>query len=156
MVTTHRISTEWDEDNFTLIALHCNLSDYAMAYHMNRAVHLKLERRREDMEDTVPVFPVFQWEDSVNDCHWSLVQNIVKKEYKVEDAGLFEENITIKNHYFIEDHKEVDYFLKIESEQDQNAIVENTIVACNSIQKVITAYQIDADKLTTKENLIFL
>ena len=127
-----------------------------MAYHMNRAVHLKLERRREDLADPNTVFPVFQWEDPVNDCHWSLVQNIIKKEYKVEEPGLFEENTTIKSHYFIADHKEVDYFLKIESEQDQNTIVENTLVACNSIQKVITAYQIDADKLTTKENLIFL
>ncbi len=156
MVTTHRISADWDEDNFKLIALHCNLSGYAMAYHMNRAVHIKLERRREDLEDPNPVFPVFQWEDTVNDCHWTLVQNIIKKEQKVVGQGLFKENITIENHYFIEDHREVDYFLKIASEQDQAVIVESTLIACNSIQNVITAYQIDADKLTTKENLIFL
>lgn len=156
MVTTHRISADWDEDTFKVIALHCNLSDYAMAYHMNRAAHLKLERRREDLKDPDPVFPIFQWEDTVNDCYWTLVQNMIRKEQQEVGQGLFEENITIENHYFIEDHKEVDYFLKIESEQDQNAIVESILVACNSIQKVITAYQIDADKLTTKENLIFL
>jgi len=156
MVTTHRISADWGEDNFKLIALHCNLSDYAMAYHMNRIAHLKLKRRREDLGDSSVVFPIFEWEDTVNDCHWTLVQNLIKKEEKVTNAGLFTENVTIHYHYFIEEHKEVDYFLKIETEQEQNDILENTIAACNTILKVITAYQIDADKLTTKENLIFL
>ena len=134
MVTTHRIAADWDEDNFKLIALHCNLSDYAMAYHINRAAHLKLERRREDLEDSDPVFPVFEWEDTVNDCHWTLVQNMIKKEQMVVDQGLFGENVTIENHYFLEDYREVDYFLKIESEQDHSNIVESTLAACHSIK----------------------
>ena len=134
MVSTHRIAADWDEDNFKLIALHCNLSDYAMAYHINRAAHLKLERRREDLEDSDPVFPVFEWEDTVNDCHWTLVQNMIKKEQMVVDQGLFGENVTIENHYFLEDYREVDYFLKIESEQDHSNIVESTLAACHSIK----------------------
>ncbi len=127
-----------------------------MAYHVNKAAHLKLKRRREDLKDESICFPIFEWEDSISDCHWTLVQNLVKKEEAKADEGLFADNVAIRSHYFMEERKEVDYFLKIEAEQEQEKLLEHTVTACNAIPMVITAYKIDAEELTAKQNLIFL
>ncbi len=127
-----------------------------MAYHVNKAANLKLQRRREDLDDKTISFPVFEWEDSISDCHWTLVQNHIKKEEAKADEGLFAEYLTLRNHYLMEERKEVDYFLKIEAEQEQEGLLEHMVTACNAIPMVLTAYKIDAEELTTKQNLIFL
>jgi len=153
MVTTHKIAAELYDDSFKLIALHCSLNDYAMAYNINKAISLKLERSGEDLSVADFSFPIFEWKDDDNDVNWTLVSNAIKKTEKRESFGLFATNSEERTHYLINERKEVDYFLKIE-EDDNHSI--NTIVATiNAIPKVITAYSIDAANLKSKRNLIF-
>ena len=153
MVTTHKIAAELYDDNFKLIALHCSLNDYAMAYNINKAALLQLERSEEDLGVADFSFPIFEWKDKTNDINWTLVSNAIKKIEKSESIGLFNANSETRKHYLIEERKEVDYFLKIEVENHYP--ITNIVTAINEIPKVITAYSLDVVNLKSKKNLIF-
>lgn len=153
MVTTHKITAELYDDSFKLIALHCSLSDYAMAYSLNRAVALKLERSEEDLAVSNFSFPIFEWKDENNDTNWTLVSNAMKKTERIASVGLFNDKSEVVKHYLVEERREVDYFLKIEA--DDNLTISKIVSSINDIPKVITAYSIDVFNLKSKKNLIF-
>lgn len=153
MVTTHKIAAELYDDSFKLIALHCSLNDYAMAYNINKAVKLQLQRSEEDLGVVDFSFPIFEWKDDANDTNWTLVSNAIKKMEKTETLGLFNEKSEERTHYLIEERKEVDYFLKIDV--DDNYIVNTVVASIKAIPNVITAYNIDVANLKSKRNLIF-
>ncbi|MDT0606447.1 IPExxxVDY family protein [Croceitalea rosinachiae] len=153
MITTHKITAELYDDSFKLIALHCSLNDYAMAYNINKAVALKLERSIEDLDVANFSFPIFEWKDDSNDANWTLVSNAITKTEKRESFDLFNQNNEERTHYLIEERKEVDYFLKIE--ENANCPINTIVTSINKIPKVITAYNIDAASLKSKRNLIF-
>ena len=154
MVTTHKISAELYDDSFKLIAVHCNLSSYAMAYNINKAAQLQLKRALFDLDLETLSFPVYEWQDDMSDTNWTLVSNAAKNIEKSPSIGLFSENSAERTHYLIDERKEVDYFLKIET--DDETILNTIVLGVKSIPKVITAYSIDLEVLKSKRNLIFL
>jgi len=153
MVTTHKIAAELYDDTFKLIALHCSLRDYAMAYGINKVVKLKLERSEQDLDVADFSFPIFEWKDDSNDTNWTLVSNTVKKIERTESFGFFEEESEERTHYLIEERKEVDYFLKIDV--DENYSLNEVVSSIKKIPKVVTAYDVDVRSLKSKKNLIF-
>lgn len=158
MVTRHKISEELYDNSFELIAMHCALECYAMAYYINNTLGLRLSRRREKNEDEekdewLESFPIYEWKDKFHDRYWTLVANTVKEENQNEPFGLFSNETTTSAVHLLKERKEVDYFLKIEANniERMNEIVKKI----NSIPKVITAYSLDTDTLKSKRNLIF-
>ena len=124
-----------------------------MAYNINKAVALKLQRNTEDLDVADFLFSIFEWKDDHTDTNWTLVSNVMKKKEKRESIGLFNENDEVLTHYLIEERKEVDYFLKIEAEENYH--ISEIIASIKTIPKVITAYSIDVTNLKSKRNLIF-
>jgi hypothetical protein len=55
-------------------------------------------------------------------------------------------------YHLIPEHRDVDYFLKIEEDDTSG---ESLVKALASIPNIITAYAIDTDNLKSKKNLIF-
>lgn len=153
MVTTHRISAELYDDSFKLIAMHCGLESYAMAYHLNKSAELQLARREKDLDVSATSFPIYEWKDEINDHYWTLVCNTVKEEKESESLGLFSNEIAINTLHLLEERKEVDYFLKVEA--DNNSIINEAVKKINLIPKVVTAYSLDVAALKSKRNLIF-
>jgi uncharacterized membrane protein YhiD involved in acid resistance len=159
MGTTHKISAELYDDSFKLIAMHCGLESYAMAYHLNSVVKLRLSRREEkkdddkDKDEWLESFPIYEWKDELNDHYWTLISNSVKEEKQNESFGIFSNEIAINTLHLVKERREVDYFLKIEAEDTR--LLNEAVKKINLIPKVVTAYSIDVDTLKSKRNLIF-
>ena len=149
----------FEEVSYTLIAIHCTLEDYRLAYLLNKNLKISLIRRAKDLDyfKGISTYSIFEWEDCKQLITWSLVSNICKNKIhqKVNNESLFsvEEPMT-KTHYLIPEHKNVNYFLKIDNQfnnSKETKILKNIL----NISQIATAYSIDASLLKSKDNLIF-
>jgi len=149
----------FEDLSFTLIAIHCSLEDFRLAYLLNKELAINLKRNEEDLDyDTISAsYSIFEWDDINHQTTWSLVSNLCQKEAETVPStqSLFGNNdTTINTYHLISEFKTVDYFLKISSE----GWFSHEKEILNSIQNtpsIITAYTIDATQLKSKNNLIF-
>lgn len=149
----------FDEVLYTLIAVHCTVEDYRLAYLLNKNLGINLKRNPFDLDFNrgKSTYSVFEWEDEKQLTTWNLVSNICKREEfkKAEQQSLFdsEESIT-KIFNLVPEYKRVNYFLKIDKEYSfsKETYILNNIL---SIPQVATAYRIDVSQLKSKDNLIF-
>ena len=154
MLTTHKISADFYDDNFQLIAIHCGIEDYAMGYAINSICGLHLKRMEGDLELNQSLsFSIFEWEDGLSDNYWTLIANKCAIMEIMPSTGLFENNTSIRTDYLIKEKREVDYFLKVDAGTE--LAVEPYVKAINKIPSVVTAYQVDTQTLKSKRNLIF-
>jgi len=151
---------DFEEDNYTLIAIHCSTEDYRLAYLLNNNLNLKLARKREDLDYNYmeASFSIYEWDDEENFVTWNLVANTSKmEEEQTASAGSLFSNQQGKrtvSKYLIPERKRVDYFVKISSESHMKSskIIMSKI---NAIAEVITAYSLNPNQLKSKNNLIF-
>ena len=136
MVAMHKMSLDFYEDSFALIALHCSLEDFTLAYTINK--YLKCS---------------FKWKDTINDRYWTLVPNSVQSEENTNNTGFFKNVPSFTKKHLIPEYKNVDYFMKLEQEDlDSESAILKSILA---IPNIITAYTINTNTLKSKNNLIF-
>ncbi|GEQ84967.1 hypothetical protein ULMS_04750 [Patiriisocius marinistellae] len=150
------------KEEFSLIAIHCSEEPFRLAYLLNQFVELRLMSRRVDLDfskDGLEItFPLYDFEDEMKYTSYNLVANRCKSHVaKMASSGSLFGNITNEETittYVIPEYKQVDYFLKIQS--DFNSVgLKTTISKINEIKQVISAYEIDVEKLKSKNNLIF-
>lgn len=154
MTTVHKISGDFFEDSYILIALHSTIEDYALAYAINLSLNSNFRRAKVDLDLSKNVsFPVFEWKDIANDKDYTLIANSCVVKESENQGGLFQNQPSYTKHHLIPEYKEVDYLLKIE--QDDMEIEDGMIETILSIPKIVTAYILDTDKLKSKFNLIF-
>ncbi|MEO0525580.1 MAG: IPExxxVDY family protein [Bacteroidota bacterium] len=153
-MAVHKISEDFYEDSFALIAVHSSMEDYAMAYTINLHLKCNLQRSRTDLDVSRQTsFPIFEWKDLDNDAYWTLISNNGKKKEEINENGLFQDHSSYSMYYLIPEHKEVDYFLKIDQE---NISISDTIIdSILGIPRVIMAYTVETSTLKSKNNLIF-
>ncbi len=149
----------FEEDLYTLIAIHCTLEDYRLAYLLNKYLGISLIRKPLDLDyqNGKSTYSIFEWEDNKQQTIWSLVSNVCKTEaYRQRsNVSLFdsEEKIT-RTTYLIPEYKTVNYFLKIDNEihfSKEKYVLNNVL----KVPQIATAYGIDIDQLKSKDNLIF-
>lgn len=151
---------DFEEDNYTLIAIHCSTEDYRLAYLLNKNLNLKLARKREDLDYNYmeASFSIYEWDDEQNFVKWNLVANTSKKEVeRIASAGSLFSNQGGKrlvSKYLIPERKKVDYFIKVENEAFMKS-AKLIVSKINAIAEVITAYTINPNQLKSKNNLIF-
>lgn len=149
----------FDEVLYTLIAIHCSVEDFRLAYLLNKHLGISLSRRTSDIEFSLvgSTYSIFEWEDCRELTTWSLVSNVCKTEVFQPrgNKSLFDtpERIIQTNH-LIPEYKRVSYFLKIDSEYSvsKEKIILNNIL---KIPQVVTAFSVDSSQLKSKDNLIF-
>ncbi|WP_100613577.1 IPExxxVDY family protein [Confluentibacter citreus] len=149
----------FEEAPYTLIAIYCAVEDYRLAYLLNKYLKIHLTRKPSDLDynNGKSTFSIFEWEDPKYLTIWNLVHNVCKSEsyQKASQQSLFdsEEKIT-KTFYLIPEYKQVNYFLKIDNEfdDDQEKLIIDTIL---KIPQISTSYRIDGNQLKSKNNLIF-
>jgi hypothetical protein len=160
-MAVHKLfENDFEEDSYTLIAIHCSTEDYRLAYLLNRNLNLKLARKHKDLDYNYmeASFSIYEWNDKKNFVTWNLVSNSSKKEVEqMASAGSLFSNHQGKrtiSKRLIPERKKVDYFVKISSESHIKSpkIILSKI---NAIAEVITAYILDANQLKSKNNLIF-
>ncbi|AXT52063.1 IPExxxVDY family protein [Aquimarina sp. BL5] len=151
------------DDDYDLIAIHCSLASYRLAFGLNKYVDLRLFRKKQDIKfeyDTHSAsFPLFQYHDHFQYNTYSLLGNKFRTKIESETAavqGLFaaEEEDNYVTKYLIPELKNVDYFLKIEAETSQFSSKSLTSKLL-TIPQIITAYVVDYTQLKSKNNLIF-
>jgi len=156
MAILHKISTEFYEEPYDLIALHSSLASFAMAFYLNDYLSMRLERTENDLYLNKNAFSFYEWYDESRDCFYSLYENKTEVEvaegFSTED--LFNQEAYTTTAYLIEEKKRVDYFLKLEHEETVSA--EKLIKRIQNIPKISMAYAIDHQGLKSKDNLISL
>ena len=154
MGAVHKISEDFYEDAFTLIAIHSSLDDYAMVYAINQNLKAYFKRSPKDLDITEDIsFPYFEWKDEVNDRYWALMANTSVKEQFAVGENLFLNEPSYSTSHLIPEYKEVDYFLKIE--QDDIEALEEVVKKLFELPKVVAAYVVATNGLKSKINLIF-
>ena len=149
---------DFDDDDYSLLAIHCTLEDYRIAYLLNQFLSINLIRYEYDLdfEYTSASYSIYEWEDCKRQTMWNLVSNICKKEEDsmVSTGSLFNASSkVIKNYNLIPEYKNVNYFLKIEN--DQNKVNMKSIISeIQKIPQVVTVYDVDVTTLKSKDNLI--
>ena len=144
---------------YSLLAIHCRLEDYRLAYLLNRKLSLKLERKANDIDFNYfsSSYSIYEWNNEADYITWNLVSNICKKE---EDAlystgVLFEDSQKfLKTYNLVPEYKNVDYFVKI-SNEIQNVNEKVILNKLQSIPQIITSYAVDLSSIKSKEHLIF-
>ncbi|MBU3820542.1 IPExxxVDY family protein [Flavobacteriaceae bacterium XHP0103] len=149
----------FDEALYTLIAIHCTVEDYRLAYLLNNHLGVRLKKKPADLDfnNGKSTFSIYDWEDNKQQTIWSLVVNVCKKEtdQPTNNSSLFSaESKIVQKSYLVPEYKQVNYFLKIDNEvsaKKERHIINNIL----NISQVSTAYLIDANQLKSKNNLIF-
>lgn len=153
------LDDDFDDAAYVLIAIHCRLEDYRLAYLLNKTLGINLARKALDIDvkNGRESYSIFEWKDEEQLTIWNLVSNICKGEetFQTSQGSLFEngEKIT-KIYHLLPEHKKVNYFLKIEGNQDPS-IAQQVLGVILSLPQIATAYNIDTNQLKSKNNLIF-
>jgi len=151
MGTKHKILEDFYDEWFMLIALHSNLEDHTLAYVLNSTLKTRFERCRRDIDIAENLsFSMFEWFDERADCNWFLFPNGTMDNGAISTTGLFKDMPSSAKNHLVPEHREVDYFIKIDQEVS-NAVVKQI----QEIPTVVTAYTVDCEKIKSKNNLIF-
>lgn len=147
------------DDSFSLIAIHCRLEDYRLAYLLNKHLNINLLRKRQDLDYKyfAASYSIYEWEDKKQMITWNLVSNVCKKEEdSLQSSGsLFNVQQTIlKTYHLLPEFKKVDFFIKITSD-DEHEDERQLITTLQGIPQLITCYGVNTDRIKSKDNLIF-
>ena len=150
---------DFREDIYSLMAIHCTIEDYRVAFLLNQYLNINLVRKVQDLDFKyiAASYSIYEWEDKNQLITWNLVSNVCKKEEDslTSTGSLFKSpNKIIRTHNLIPEYKKVNYLLKIYN--DGNFINEKSIIhKIQEIPQIAAVYSIDVTQLKSKDNLIF-
>lgn len=161
-MVNHKLILEEDlEEDFALIAIHCAVEDYKMAYLCNKALKFLLKRKPVDLDFSedglVVTFPWFEYENTSNYVSYDLVKNRCRslKARTFASGGLFtEDSQSETTTYLIPELRKVDYLLKISGDGALPSL-RPIVEVLKKISEVISAYEVDTSGLKSINNLIF-
>lgn len=148
-----------EESTYHIIAIHCHCEAHQIAFSLNQHLGLRLKRKKEDLDLTVKkniaYFPFFHFFDPKKSFDYYLVSSKYTIDFQSnkDNYSLFSEKTSLTTH-LLPQHKNVDFFLKIED--DANLIdTKKVIQKLNKVSQIITSYNLNVETLKNKENLIF-
>lgn len=136
-----KLNIEYDYD-FTLVGIACHEKDYRIAWALNNKLKIELKKtedlRIELKKNTSPtLFPFYEFIDDETFREYFLIGNRGGK-------GLL-----------IPEQKQVDYFLMIRGNTLSTADKGSLLKQLKDTNIVLAAYDIDANNLDSKQNLLF-
>ena len=153
---------EFDEIDYYLIAIHTSLEDYRLAFFINQILPINLSKSKSEIQINIKEgetnFSRFYYNDAEKEVSWNLIQN--KNEviqYKKGSTQNLFSNVTMEvstKVFLLPEFKKVDYFLKIENNEDTMNVSKIQILL-NTIDNVSTVYTVDTNQIKSKNNLIF-
>lgn len=105
---------DFEDEAYSLLAIHCNLEDYRIAFLLNQFLNINLKRCAYDLDFqyTTASYSVYEWEDNKRQSMWNLIGNIFKREEDslVSSGSLFDATSkVIKTYNLIPEYKNVNY-----------------------------------------------
>ncbi len=152
---------EFDEIDYYLIAIHTTLEDYRLAYFINQNLPVNLSKSREEILISIKEgdtqFSRFYFEDEDNFISWNLIQNknevVGQKEIINQDLFSNSSQQVATKVYLLPELKKVDYFLKIECDDDLK--IQEILKKLKTIKSLSTVYLVETETIKSKNNLIF-
>lgn len=152
---------EFDEIDYHLIAIHTTLEDYRLAYFINQHLPVNLSKSNEEIlisiKEGETQFSRFYYDDEDNFVSWNLIQNknevIGQNEIINQDLFSNSSQEVATKVFLLPELKKVDYFLKIESDDDLE--IAGIVKKLKSIKSLSTVYVVETETIKSKNNLIF-
>ena len=152
---------EFDEIDYHLIAIHTTLEDYRLAYFINQHLPINLSKSKEEIlisiKEGETQFSRFYFDDEDNFISWNLIQNknevIGQKEKINQDLFSNSSQEVATKVFLLPELKKVDYFLKIESDDDLE--IQAIVKKLKTIKSLSTVYVVETETIKSKNNLIF-
>ena len=153
---------EFDDVDYDLIAIHCSLEDFRLAYFINQKLPILLSKNKDEIEVTVKegeaFFTKYSYEDENTESTWCLIQNKndIHLPQKNTKQNLFlNSSVEISRKVFlISELKKVDYLLKIEN-NSSDFNVEEIVDQLKQIERISAVYPLIPENIKSKNNLIF-
>ena len=141
------ILDDFDEGEFKLISIHSNCEDFKLAYLINLTCNsrfIKLKKKVYENGSKVE-FQIFEWIDIARGicCYLFSNRSLSFKDDLEKGGGLFDLPET-KELYLVQDLKEADYIIKINSGIDPASLVKEL----ETIKEVSYCYQPHQSKIT--------
>lgn len=160
------IDIEYDFD-FFVIGICSSLKEYRLCYYINKQLSAQLFRSKQDASMSIEQkdlnekidlsFPLYEYFNENQQQQWFLVSNkcsYLKKNHASSDLFTDTQHMRKSIEYLIPDHKQIDYFLLVHDGITKQEKI-NLTTAIKNIPNIVTCYEIDIDKIKTKENLVF-
>lgn len=146
--------------SFSLIAIHCRLEDYRLAYLLNKQLNINLVRLPQDLDYKYldANYSIYEWEDTQQQTTWNLICNVCKKEEaSLQSSGsLFNTDQTmLKTYHLLPEFKKVDFFIKITTDDEASIDETELLKKLQGIPQLMTSYSIESEQIKSKDNLIF-
>ena len=147
---------DFSDDNYTLIGIHSTLEEYKLAYLLNQKLNTRFVLANYSLDfqnkNNNAIFSIYEFINTKFSQSWFLISNKYSNNLDEISTGLFQSNeITT---YLIPEKRRVDFFLKLEGDFNYDYITKK-IEEINSVNQVITSYEIDTNTLKSKDFLIF-
>lgn len=155
-MATLKLSDDFYEPTCSLIAVHCPMETYRLAYFLNSQLHIGLKRiTGKGSEGSNALSEYYEWENRMEDTTWGLMVNATKTLTPSGRSDLFPSGLLTITSYLIPEMKKVDYFLKIDNAEGAYDLEKQVVQKINAIPGVAAAYEVDVNQLKSKHNLIF-
>ena len=162
MGTLKLLSSEFNEIDFHLIAIHSPIEGYRLAFFINKLlqINLKLSKNKLHVHQKKGSsnFERFSFEDEKKDIRWDLIENknTIKTAENTAINDLFFETRTQFSLpvFLVPEYRKVDFFLKLDSESTPLNGYE-IVVEIKKIPAITTVYEVNSNKIKSKNNLIF-
>ena len=146
------ILDEIEEEDYSLIALHSSCEAYYLAFLLNSNCQCQFAQKKKKKEgaEADHIFESYEWIDPIKGIEIRLFSNRYLKFQKDVQKGssLFDLPET-KELYLMQDLKEVDYIIKIDSGIDDLVMIDSI----ESIDQVSYRYLIDQSQLKIDSRL---
>lgn len=148
------------EDEYELVAIHCSMEIYRIAYMLNMHLDISFRRKEKDLDFTFKGekihYALYEYDDLKKHLVYQLVSNsMVTNESasvgKLSNSTLFENE---NNKHFLIPELKCDFLIKISSESGR-VPVKGIVSKINEIKQVISVYAVDPMDLKSRNNLIF-
>ena len=148
----YKINSSDLEDEYVLIAIHCNSEAYKLAFEINLKLKTKLKKSVLDIyfKGDNSVFELYKHISETYNTRLYLISNKSKNNTDLGVQSLFD-NLSIST-FLVPELKKADFLLKIEGGGFK---IESLLKKLNEISSVISSYTVTVNSDKSKYNLIF-
>ena len=148
----YKINSSDLEDEYVLIAIHCNSEPYKLAFEINLKLKTKLKKSVLDIsfKGDNSVFELYKHISETYNTRLYLISNKSKNNTDLGVQSLFD-NLSIST-FLVPELKKADFLLKIEGGGFK---IESLLKKLNEISSVISSYTLTVYSDKSKYNLIF-
>ena len=148
----HKINSSDLEEDYVLIAIHCNSEAYKLAFEINLKLKTKLEKSLLDIsfKGDNSIFELYKHVSETYNTRLYLISNKSKNNTDLSVQSLFD-NLSIST-FLVPELKKADFLLKIEGGGFK---IESLLKKLNEISSVISSYTVSVNSDKSKYNLIF-